>query len=138
MPWCTYTDPEVAHVGLSEREAAERGVAIDTWSVPIAKTNRAVTDGQEEGLARIHVAKGSDRILGATIVAAHAGELITPVTLAMRHRIGLGAFAQLVFPYPTQSEVLRFAAGLHARARLTPRVRRALGLWLALRRRLGA
>jgi pyruvate/2-oxoglutarate dehydrogenase complex dihydrolipoamide dehydrogenase (E3) component len=138
IPWCTYTDPEVAHVGLSEREADERGIAIDTFSVPMAKTNRAVTDGQEEGFARIHVAKGRDRILGATVVAAHAGELITPVTLAMRHRIGLGAFTQLVFPYPTQAEALRFAAGLYTRGRLTPTVRRWFERWFALGRRLGA
>jgi pyruvate/2-oxoglutarate dehydrogenase complex dihydrolipoamide dehydrogenase (E3) component len=130
MPWCTYTDPELAHVGLDAREARERGIALDTYEVPIARANRAVTDGEEDGLVRIHVRRGSDEILGATIVAAHAGELINSLTLAMNHRIGLGAFTHVIHPYPTQSEAIKAAAGLYTRTRLTPFARRVLGLWL--------
>jgi pyruvate/2-oxoglutarate dehydrogenase complex dihydrolipoamide dehydrogenase (E3) component len=130
MPWCTYTDPEVAHVGLYEREAHERGIALDTYAVPIARANRAVTDGEEEGLVKIHVRKGGDEILGATIVAAHAGELIAALALAMTRRVGLGAFTGVILPYPTQAEAIKAAAGLYTRTRLTPRVKRLFELWL--------
>jgi pyruvate/2-oxoglutarate dehydrogenase complex dihydrolipoamide dehydrogenase (E3) component len=134
MPWCTYTDPEIAHVGLYERDAREQGIEIDTYQVPIERANRAVTDGQEEGLVKIHVRKGTDRIVGATLVARHAGELITQLTLAIARQVGLSAFTQLIYPYPTQGEAIKAAAGLHARTRLTPTSRRVLGLLLKLHR----
>ena len=134
MPWCTYTDPELAHVGLSEATAKAQGVAIDSYVVPLAQVNRAVTDGEEEGLVKIHVRQGSDRIVGATIVAAHAGELITQITLAMQHGIGLGAFTNVIYPYPTQGEALKRAAGALTRTRLTPTVKKLFARWLAWRR----
>jgi len=134
MPWCTYTDPEIAQVGLSEREAAARGVAIDTYQVPIAEANRAVTDGQERGLVKVLVKRGSDQIVGGTIVATHAGELITQLTLAIQRRIGLGAFTQVIYPYPTQGEAIKRAAGAYTRNRLTPFVRRLFSLWLSWQR----
>jgi pyruvate/2-oxoglutarate dehydrogenase complex dihydrolipoamide dehydrogenase (E3) component len=134
MPWCTYTDPEVAHVGLYERDARERGIELDTFQVPISKANRAVTDGEEEGFVKIHVRKGSDEILGATIVASHAGEMISEITLAMTKRVGLGAFTNVVHPYPTQAEAIKVAAGLYTRTRLTPRVKRLFELWLRVTR----
>lgn len=134
MPWCTYTDPEVAHVGLYERDARERGVALDTYQVPIAKANRAVTDGEEEGFVKIHVRKGSDEILGATIVAAHAGEMISEITVAMVNGVGLGAFTNVIHPYPTQAEAIKAVAGLYTRTRLTPRVKRLFESWLRLSR----
>ncbi len=132
MPWCTYTDPEVAHVGLYERDAQPRGIALDTYQVPIAKANRAVTDGQEEGFVKIHVRKGSDEILGATIVAAHAGEMISEITVAMTNHVGLGAFTNVIHPYPTQAEAIKAAAGLYTRTRLTPRVKRLFEAWLRI------
>jgi pyruvate/2-oxoglutarate dehydrogenase complex dihydrolipoamide dehydrogenase (E3) component len=134
MPWCTYTDPEIAHVGLYAHEAEARGLEVDTYEVPMGRSNRAVTDGQEEGLAKVHVKKGSDRILGATIVAAHAGDLITPLTLAMKRGIGLGAFTDVIFPYPTQADVLKAVAGQYTRTRLTPWVKRLSSLLVRLRR----
>jgi pyruvate/2-oxoglutarate dehydrogenase complex dihydrolipoamide dehydrogenase (E3) component len=134
MPWCTYTDPEVAHVGLYERDARERGIAIDTYQVPIAKANRAVTDGEEEGFVKIHVRKGKDEILGATIVAAHAGEMISEITVAMTNGVGLGAFTSVIHPYPTQAEAIKAAAGLYTRTRLTPGVKRLFETWLRLTR----
>ena len=134
MPWCTYTDPELAHVGLSEATAQAGNVAIDTYRVALSENNRAVTDGQEEGLVKVHVRKGSDRIVGATIVAAHAGELITQFTLAIQHGIGLGAFTNVIYPYPTQGEALKRAAGAYTRTRLTPAVKRLFEHWLAWRR----
>jgi pyruvate/2-oxoglutarate dehydrogenase complex dihydrolipoamide dehydrogenase (E3) component len=134
MPWCTYTDPEVAHVGLYERDARERGIEVDTYQVPIAKANRAVTDGEEEGFVKVHVRKGRDEILGATIVAAHAGEMISEITVAMTNGVGLGAFTNVIHPYPTQAEAIKAVAGLYTRTRLTPRVKRLFEGWLRLSR----
>jgi pyruvate/2-oxoglutarate dehydrogenase complex dihydrolipoamide dehydrogenase (E3) component len=134
MPWCTYTEPEIAHVGRYERDAVAEGLAIDTYEVPIGETNRAVTDGQEEGLVKVHVKRGTDEIVGATIVAAHAGELITQLTLAMQHGIGLGAFTNVIYPYPTQGEAIKRAAGAYTRTRLTPTVKRLFARWLAWQR----
>ena len=134
MPWCTYTEPEIAHVGLYERDAAERGVAIDTYQVSIAEANRAVTDGQEEGLVKVHVKQGTDEIVGATVVAAHAGDLVTQFTIAINHGIGLGAFTNVIYPYPTQGEAIKRAAGAYTRTRLTPTVKSLFERWLAWQR----
>ncbi len=134
MPWCTYTQPEVAHVGLYERDARAAGIAVDTYQVPITRANRAVTDGDEHGFVKVHVRKGSDRIVGATIVAAHAGDLITQLTLAITQGIGLGAFARVIYPYPTQGEALKGVAGAYTRTRLTPFAKRALGAIVKLKR----
>ncbi|MFP6655839.1 MAG: mercuric reductase [Myxococcota bacterium] len=134
MPWCTYTQPEIAHVGLYPGQAAEVGMMIDSYEVSIAEANRAVTDGQEEGLIKVHVRRGTDQIVGATIVAAHAGELITQFTMAIQHRIGLGAFTNLIYPYPTQGEAIKRAAGAYTRTRLTPRVKRLFEKWMAWQR----
>ena len=134
MPWCTYTAPEIAHVGLYERDAAERSIEIDTYQVSIAEANRAVTDGQEEGLVKVHVKKGSDEIVGATVVSAHAGDLITQFTMAIQNGIGLGAFTNIIYPYPTQGEAIKRAAGAYTRTRLTPRVKRLFETWLSWQR----
>ena len=134
MPWCTYTDPEIAHVGIYARDAKQRGIELDTYSVPIERANRAVTDGQEEGLVKVHVKKGSDQIVGATVVAAHAGELITQLTLAITQKIPLGAFSSVIYPYPTQGEAIKAAAGQYTRTRLTPTVKRLFTALMRLRR----
>jgi pyruvate/2-oxoglutarate dehydrogenase complex dihydrolipoamide dehydrogenase (E3) component len=134
MPWCTYTDPEIAHVGLYERDAKARGIAIDTYQVPIARANRAVTDGQEEGLVKIHVKKGTGEVVGATVVAAHAGDLITQLTLAITQKIPLGNFTSVIYPYPTQGEAIKAAAGLYTRGRLTPTLKRLFTALMKLRR----
>jgi pyruvate/2-oxoglutarate dehydrogenase complex dihydrolipoamide dehydrogenase (E3) component len=134
MPWCTYTDPEIAHVGLYERDAQQRGIALDTYQVPISRANRATTDGQEEGLVKIHVKKGTAEIVGATVVAAHAGDLITQLTLAITQKIPLGAFSAVIYPYPTQGEAIKAAAGLYTRTRLTPTVKRLFTGLMKLRR----
>jgi pyruvate/2-oxoglutarate dehydrogenase complex dihydrolipoamide dehydrogenase (E3) component/uncharacterized membrane protein YdjX (TVP38/TMEM64 family) len=134
MPWCTYTDPEVAHVGLYPHEAAERGIEIDTFQVPISKANRAVLDGEDEGFVKVHVKKGGDRIAGATIVSSHAGEMISEITLAMVKGVGLGSFTDVIHPYPTQAEAIKAAAGLYTRTRLTPFVKRLFDRWMAISR----
>jgi pyruvate/2-oxoglutarate dehydrogenase complex dihydrolipoamide dehydrogenase (E3) component len=130
MPWCTYTDPEIAHVGLSEEDARRQGVAIQTFTVPFAEVDRALADGEEEGFVKIHVKQGSDAILGATIVARHAGEMISEVTLAMEAKVGLGRLASVIHPYPTQAEALRKAGDAYNRTRLTPTVQKAFRTFL--------
>jgi pyruvate/2-oxoglutarate dehydrogenase complex dihydrolipoamide dehydrogenase (E3) component len=130
IPWCTYTDPEVAHVGLSEREAQERGVAITTFTQPLSHVDRAVLDGATEGFVKVHVAKGTDKILGATVVARHAGELIAEVALAMTTRQGLGQLGRTIHPYPTQAEALKKTGDAFYRTKLTPMVKWLLGWWL--------
>jgi pyruvate/2-oxoglutarate dehydrogenase complex dihydrolipoamide dehydrogenase (E3) component len=134
MPWCTYTDPEVAHVGLGEQEARERSIAVDTYTVPLAEVDRAIADGEDEGFVKIHTRKGSDRILGATIVASHAGEMISEVTLAMVGKLGLGTILNTIHPYPTQAEGIKRAAGAWVRTRMTPLASRLLRIWMRLRR----
>ena len=134
MPWCTYTDPEVAHVGLSQAEAQARGIAVDPFRVPLSEVNRAVTDGEEEGFAKLLVKSGTDRIVGATLVGSHAGEVVSELTLAMTAGLGLRAVLAAIHPYPTQAEVLKRAAGAWVRTRLTPTARRLLRGLLALRR----
>lgn len=135
VPWCTYTDPEIAHVGETWADLVARGAAIDTLTVPLSEVDRAVLDGESEGFARVHLNKGSDTILGATIVARHAGEMIGELTLAIGSRLGLASIGATIHPYPTQAEVLKKLADLHQRRRLTPLVRRLLRAWLSLRRK---
>ncbi len=134
VPWCTYTDPELAHVGLSEHSAQERGIAIDTYTVPFSDNDRGRTDGQTEGFVRIHTRKGRDRIVGATIVGAHAGDQISLLTAAMTTGLGLGALAGTIFPYPTQAEAVKAAGNQYLRTRLTPAAKRVLGFLLRLPR----
>ena len=134
MPWCTYTDPEVAQVGLSEHDAQTRGVAVDVYRAPLEQVNRAVLDGEEEGFVKLIVKRGGDQILGGTIVAAHAGELITQVTLAIVGKLGLGTLLRVIHPYPTQGEGIKRVAGIWVRKRATPRIKRLLAGYMRLRR----
>ena len=134
IPWCTYTDPEIAHVGMYERDAEARGIEVTTLTVPLADVDRAVLDGETEGFARVHLKKGSDKILGATIVARHAGEMINELSLAIAGGLGLSAIARTIHPYPTQAEAIRKLADAHNRTRLTPFVKRILSAWLVWQR----
>lgn len=134
IPWVTYTDPEVAHVGMYPDDAAEAGVEIDTFTVPMAEVHRAVADGDEEGFVKIHVEQGTDKIVGATIVAAHAGEMLNEITLAMVGGLGLKTVATVIHPYPTQAEAIKKAADAYNRTRLTPTVKRMMTGWLTLSR----
>lgn len=132
IPWCTYTDPEVAHVGLDAAEAAKRE-DVRTLTVKMADVDRAVLDGETEGFARVHAdAKG--RVLGATLVAPHAGEMIGEISLAMTARLPLGTLAGTIHPYPTQSEAWKKLGDAWNRTRLTPRVRTLFERVLAWRR----
>jgi len=131
VPWCTYTDPEIAHVGLYAHQAEENGVAVDTYEVDMADVDRAITDGDTEGFLKVHCKKGTDTILGATIVARHAGEMISEITTAMVARMGLGSFSGVIHPYPTQTEVIRKAADAYNRTRLTPTTAKILKRWFS-------
>jgi pyruvate/2-oxoglutarate dehydrogenase complex dihydrolipoamide dehydrogenase (E3) component len=137
IPWCTYTDPEIAHVGLFERDAPAHGVQVRTFTVPLSEVDRAVLEGRAEGLVRIHVRKGTDRIMGATIVAPNAGDLIGELSLAMTHKIGLKGLAATIHPYPTIGEALRKVGDQYNRSRLTPRAKKIISMIMAwpLRRR---
>ena len=131
IPWCTYTDPEIAHVGMYEGDAQARGIELDTLVRPLKQVDRAIADGEEEGLLKIHVKKGTDKILGATLVARHAGEMISEITLAMVGNIGLGTLATVIHPYPTQAEAIKQLGDAYNRTRLTPLVKKVLSRWLA-------
>jgi pyruvate/2-oxoglutarate dehydrogenase complex dihydrolipoamide dehydrogenase (E3) component len=120
IPWCTYTSPELAHVGITADEVREREGEVDSITIPLREVDRARLDGEDEGFLRVHLEKGSDTILGATLVAEHAGDIISQVTQAMTAGIGLGKVGESIFPYPTQAEVLRKAADAWRRTRLTP------------------
>jgi pyruvate/2-oxoglutarate dehydrogenase complex dihydrolipoamide dehydrogenase (E3) component len=135
MPWCTYTDPEIAHVGLYESEARSRHIAVDSYKVDLGEVDRAVVDGQNDGFIKIIVKKGSDRILGATVVASHAGSLISEISLAMAAKAGLKTIGSVIHPYPTQAEAIKRAADLYNRTRLTPFVKNLLTWWLNRQRR---
>ncbi len=130
MPWATYTAPEIAHVGLYEHEALERGLALDTYTQPFEKVDRAITDGETEGFVKIHVRRGSDEILGATIVGPHAGDLISEISVAMAGRVGLGKIASVIHPYPTIAESIRKCGDSYNRTRLTPTVKKMFERWL--------
>ena len=134
IPWCTYTDPEIAHVGLYVREALERGIPVKTFTVPMHDVDRAITDSEQTGFVKIHVKERTDRILGATIVARHAGDMINEITLAMVAKIGLGTLARVIHAYPTQAEAIKMAADAYNRTRLTPTIRSLAQRWLAWNR----
>lgn len=131
IPWCTYTDPEIAHVGLHERNAKTQGIAITTFLQPLDGVDRAVLDGEGEGFVKVHVREGTDKILGATIVARHAGEMLPEMALAMTHGLGLGKIATAIHPYPTQVEAIRKLGDAYNRTRLTPFVKKLFRTWLA-------
>ncbi|KWT91644.1 MULTISPECIES: mercuric reductase [unclassified Variovorax] len=130
IPWCTYTDPEVAHVGIYVRQARERNIPVKTFTVPMHDVDRAMADGEEDGFVKIHVREGTDTILGATIVARHAGEMINGISLAMVAGIGLRTLAGVIHAYPTQAEAIKKAADAYTRTRLSPLLGWLLRKWL--------
>lgn len=131
MPWCTYTDPEIAHVGMSERQAQQAGIAIRTFVQELSEVDRAILDGQTEGFVKVHLKDRTDKIIGATVVAAHAGDLISEITLAMVGGLGLKTIGSIIHPYPTQAEAIRKLGDLYNRTRLTPLVKSLFSKWLS-------
>ena len=133
IPWCTYTEPELAHVGKTSQELGADGAPFQTFTVQMSEVDRAILDGEDEGFVRVH-ADQKGRILGATIVAAHAGDMIAEFSLAMTNGLTMGNIAKTIHPYPTQAEAVRKVGDLHNRTRLTPLVKRAMNTILAWRR----
>lgn len=131
MPWVTYTDPEIAHVGLYEAEAKQRGISVKTFAQELSDVDRALLDGEVEGFVKVHVREGSDQIVGATVVARHAGEMVSEITLAIVNGVGLAEIAKTIHPYPTQAEAIRKIGDAYNRTRLTPTVKRIFEKWLS-------
>lgn len=122
VPWCTYTDPEIAHVGMYEQDAEKEGIEVETVTIPLSEVDRSVLEGTEDGFLRMHVRKGKDRVLGATLVADNAGDMLGELSLAVTNKIGLGQIAETIHAYPTQAEVIKKAADTWRRGKLTPTV----------------
>jgi len=135
MPWCTFTDPEVAHVGMYEKDAKEKGLEVETYTFKLDEVDRAILDGEDEGFARVHIQKGSDKILGATIVAAHAGEMIGEFSVLMKAGLGAKMMAGTIHPYPTQAEVNKKVVNLWRKAHFTQATRNRLVKLFAWMRR---
>ncbi len=134
VPWCIYTDPEVAHVGLHERDASKKGIKTQSLKIENTEIDRAVTDGTLPGFASVLLRHRSDKILGATIVGPNAGELINQMTLAIKSNIGLKTISKTIFPYPTHSMIIKRLADSFMSYRLTPRLKWLTGNWFWLRR----
>lgn len=130
VPWCTYTDPEIAHVGLYEKDAKKQNIEVTTFTKQLKEVDRAILDGEDAGFVKIHAKKGTDKILGATIVSKHAGDMISEITLAMVGGLGLGSIAATIHPYPTQAEAIKQVGDMYNRTRLTPFAKKVLKIWL--------
>lgn len=126
MPWCTFTEPEIAHVGMYERDAKEKGIEVETYTYKLDDVDRAILDGEEEGFARVHIQKGTDKILGATIVAAHAGDMINEFSVVMKAGAGAKTIAGTIHPYPTQAEVNKKVINLWRKAHFSQRTKNLL------------
>jgi pyruvate/2-oxoglutarate dehydrogenase complex dihydrolipoamide dehydrogenase (E3) component len=107
IPWCTYTEPEIAYVGLYEKQAEEQGIPVDTFTKKLSKVDRSILEERTSGLVRVLVRKGTDKIVGATIVATNAGDMISEITIALTNNLGLKQVANTIHPYPTQADAIR-------------------------------
>jgi pyruvate/2-oxoglutarate dehydrogenase complex dihydrolipoamide dehydrogenase (E3) component len=134
IPWCTYTSPEVARVGLNEREAEQKGIPCDVWKQPLSELDRAIVESEAEGFAKVLTEKGSDRILGVTLVAERAGDLLHEFVLAMKAGVGLKTISGTIHAYPTYAEIARKVADAQQKSRLTPFAKK-LFAWMYRRAR---
>jgi pyruvate/2-oxoglutarate dehydrogenase complex dihydrolipoamide dehydrogenase (E3) component len=135
IPWATFTDPEVARVGLNQAEAQEKGIAYEVTTYRIDDLDRAVADSEDHGLVRVLTKPGSDKILGVTLVGAHAGDLISEFVLAMKHNLGLNKILGTIHIYPTLAESNKYAAGMWKRAHAPEGLLRWIGRYHAWMRR---
>jgi pyruvate/2-oxoglutarate dehydrogenase complex dihydrolipoamide dehydrogenase (E3) component len=117
IPWCTYCDPEIAHIGMHARAAREQSIPVECYTVMMQDVDRAITDGLDDGFIKIYVRQGTDRILGATIVATRASELINEMSVIMNAGIGMRRLATIVHAYPSQSDAIRLAAVAFVKSR---------------------
>jgi pyruvate/2-oxoglutarate dehydrogenase complex dihydrolipoamide dehydrogenase (E3) component len=136
IPWCTYTDPEIAHVGMYEKEALDKGIPVETFTNSFKVVDRAILDGEEEGFIKIHVKKGKSKILGATIVAKNAGDLLSEITLAMVTGKGVKPMCRgMIHPYPTQSDVVKRTASQYYEKKMSPFLSKILKRWFSWKRK---
>lgn len=135
MPWCTFTEPEIAHVGMYEKDAKAKGIEVETYTYKLDEVDRAILDGEDEGFARIHIQKGTDKIVGATIVASHAGDMISEFSVLMKAGAGAKALAATIHPYPTQAEVNKKVVNLWRKAHFSQRTKDILVKLFAWMRR---
>jgi pyruvate/2-oxoglutarate dehydrogenase complex dihydrolipoamide dehydrogenase (E3) component len=110
VPWVTYTNPELGHVGATEKQLNDAGESFEVYRFPFSKIDRAITDGNTTGLIKVYAKKWSGKILGASILGAHAGEMISEYALAMRNGVSIRAFADTIHPYPSYGLGARRAA----------------------------
>jgi pyruvate/2-oxoglutarate dehydrogenase complex dihydrolipoamide dehydrogenase (E3) component len=115
IPWCTFCDPEIAHIGMQVWEARQQGVPVKTFTIMMQDVDRAMTDGQDDGFVKLHIRDGTDEILGATIMASRASEMINEVSVLMSARIGMRKLARILHTYPAQSDAIRLAAAAFLR-----------------------
>jgi pyruvate/2-oxoglutarate dehydrogenase complex dihydrolipoamide dehydrogenase (E3) component len=134
IPWATYTDPEIAHVGLTAAEAKERSANVISYTVQLHDVDRAILESDVEGFAKVHADRKSGRILGATLVGRDAGDLIGEMALAVTHKLTLGQVATTIHPYPTRAEAWKRIGDMHNRTRLTPAVKSLFHRLLAWQR----
>jgi pyruvate/2-oxoglutarate dehydrogenase complex dihydrolipoamide dehydrogenase (E3) component len=135
IPWATFTEPEIAHVGLYEKDAKDKGIEVETYTFALDEVDRAILDGEDDGFARIHIQKGTDKIVGATIVAAHAGEMINEFSVLMKAGLGAKIIAGTIHPYPTQAEVNKKVVNLWRKAHFTSQTKNLLMKLFAWMRR---
>jgi len=133
IPWSTYTEPEVAHVGAHENDLISAGVKFKSFCRNFSSVDRAIVDGAE-GFVKVFVKEGTDKILGATIVGPHAGDMISEITTSMVAGVGLGTIATIIHPYPTLAEAIRQLGDEFNRTKLTPNVKIIFRKLLTLRR----
>jgi len=123
IPWCTYTEPQVAHVGLYASDLQSHGIRYVEFKREMSEVDRATLDSDTDGFIQILVKEGTDEILGATIVAADAGDLISEITTAIVTHTGLATLSTVIHPYPTQAEGIRQVGDMYNRTKLTPTVK---------------
>jgi pyruvate/2-oxoglutarate dehydrogenase complex dihydrolipoamide dehydrogenase (E3) component len=126
IPWCTFTNPEIAHVGINEEEARKSGIEIETFTLPFAENDRGVVEGDTAGFARVRVSKKNGKMLGATLVSRHAGESIGELVMAIQHGMKVGDLGAVIHPYPTEAEIIKRVGDASQRGRLKPWMKRTL------------
>jgi pyruvate/2-oxoglutarate dehydrogenase complex dihydrolipoamide dehydrogenase (E3) component len=126
IPWCTYTDPEIAHVGLYEKNARTAGIEQETFTLPFADNDRGVVEGDTAGFARVHVGKKDHKLLGATLVSRHAGESIGELVMAIQRKMKVGELGAIIHPYPTEAEIIKRLGDASMRGRLKPWMKQVL------------
>ena len=134
IPWCTYTDPEIAHVGMYETEAKKKGFEVETHTISYDDNDRAVTEDDTQGFARVHVDRKTGRILGGTLVSAHAGETIGELVLAMQQGLKLAALSGVIHPYPTEADAVKRLGDASMKSRFKPWMKRLFAQYFRWRR----